>query len=120
MRAFSASCATISPCTRYVVFGARGNVRSQRMISPASACADMPSILSILAWTGHVLSEDLHVLCAVNQLAAARAGRLESDEEHGVSRVRQAGEQVVHDSSARRHAARRDDHGRRVALDEGL
>src|SRR6185436_15092549 len=40
MRTLSASCATTSPCTRYVFFGARGNVRSQRTISPASACDD--------------------------------------------------------------------------------
>ena len=55
--------------------------------------------------------------CAVDELPAARAGRLIAHEEHRVPLIGQRRRQVVQDASAGRHAAGRDhDAGRRLAV----
>ena len=65
---------------------------------------------------GNDLAEDLHLARAVLDLAAARAHRLEADEQDEVARVRQALDQVVLDAAALAHSVGGDDDRREVAL----
>ena len=91
-------------------------MRSQRTISLASACADIPLSFSILASTGTNCPWILHLLGTFYQLPPAGTGRLEADEKHRIPGVGQPFGQVVQDSPAGGHAARRDDDGRAGAL----
>ena len=88
--------------------GARGNVRSHRMISLGVGMRRHAVDLLYSRVDRHVLPEaSSRTGRAVHQLPSARAGRLEADEQHGVARVRQPRRQVVHDAAAGGHAARR-------------
>ena len=100
--------------------GGAGNVRSQRTISLASACADIPFSFSILAMHGNELPVNLDLLGTFYQLPATGAGRLESNEEHGVPGIGQPLGQVVQDPPAGGHAAGGDDDGRAGASTTAL
>ena len=116
MRAFRASFAT-----RLAVHEIRRHRRRAETAEPAQDLARIGvrrhrvDLLDSRA-DRHVLAVDLDLLRAVDQLPAARAGRLEADEEHRVARVGQARDQVMQHAAAGRHAARRDDDRRRVAI----
>src|SRR6516165_8369882 len=71
---------------------------------------------SHLSLHGNLLSEYLDFLRAVLDVESSRAGRLKSDEQDEVSRVRQALDQVMQYASAGCHAARRNDDCRVLRL----
>ncbi len=87
---------------------------SHRMISPASAWADIESMRSIDAATGTIRPCILIVSGAVAEQASPCPGRLVADKQHRVLRIGQRGREMMEDASASGHAARRN-HDRGLA-----
>ena len=109
----SASSATGSPWTRYVIDGGTHE--------PGQPPHDLGGVgvrrhpVEALDARGHrhQLTLNLDVLGAVQQLAPACPFRLVPDEQHRVVRVRQPGQEMMQHAAAGRHAARGDDDRRR-------